>query len=112
MPDEPKPAAKPERDVVLLRGPTEDGKGLRVLRAKADTLSVGEVRPLEDGKPLVDGELVRLRPHEDTPAVCDVEVVHKVSTRSGPPQVATAAYRERWAEIFDRSSTCGDERPN
>ncbi len=109
--------AKPEQDVVLLRGPTEDGKGMRVLRAKADTLSLGEVRPLEEGKPLHEGEIVKLRAHKDAPQVCDVEVVHKVTgpavtRRTGPPQVASEAYRQHWDEVFKKVEDDGDERAN
>lgn len=105
MPDEP----KPEQDVVLLGGPTEDGKGVRVLRAKDDTLSTGEVRPLEEGKPLGEGEIVKLRAHKDAPRVCDVQVVHKIEAppraqrRTGPPQVASEAYRQRWDEVFKKT---------
>jgi hypothetical protein len=98
----PKEATKPE-DVVLLHSPTEDGEGVRVLRAREARLEVGEVRPLREGKPIA-GEVVKLTPREGAPRVCDVEVMTKVepesSARKGPAQVASHAYRASWERIF------------
>ena len=103
-----KPKSPPE-DVVLLSGPTADGAGIRVLRAREGRIEAGEVRPLEEGKPLA-GEVVTLRAREGAPRVCDVEVHYapKASDRareskrsaSGPHQVASDAYREQWQKIF------------
>jgi hypothetical protein len=90
-------------DVVLLTGPTEDGEGIKVVRAREERIEAGEVRPLKDGKPLGAGEIVKLAPRPGTPRVCDVEVLTKVGREergSGPPQVATSAYRESWERIF------------
>jgi hypothetical protein len=90
-------------DVVLLTGPTEDHEGIRVVRARDERIEAGEVRPLKDGKPLSGGEIVRLAPRDGAPRVCDVEVLAKVGPEvrgSGPPQVATSAYRESWERIF------------
>jgi hypothetical protein len=93
-------------DVVLLQGPTDDGEGIRVVRAREDRLEAGEVRPLKDGKPLASGEVVKLAPRPSAPQVCDVEVLAKVgealpSQPAGKPaQVATTAYRESWERIF------------
>lgn len=90
-------------DVVVLAGPTEDGKGANVLRVRPGHLEAGEVRPLEDGKPIA-GDVVRLKPRESAPAVCDVEVLHegpapeRRSTK--PAQVASRAYRKNWDAIF------------
>ncbi len=103
-------------DVVLVAGPTEDGQGLRVVRAREDRIETGEVRPLRDGQP-VTGDIVTLKPREKTPWLCDVEVQHeqrsKVAandtaalaplarpTRHGPAQVATEEYRDNWESIF------------
>lgn len=112
---------KAPKDVVLPFAPTEDGKGVRVLRAREDRVEAGEVRPAADGQPL-HGELVRLTPREDSPALCDVEVLHdpKASTtaatdgarsspalppkRTRPAQVATDTYREHWTQIFGEPS--------
>jgi hypothetical protein len=108
MPEDP-PDPPASADVVLLAGPTEDGEGIRVVRARDERLEAGEVRPLKDGKPLGTGEIVRLAPRPGAPRVCDVEVVAKLGAGgasgrdvrgAGPPQVATSAYRESWERIF------------
>jgi hypothetical protein len=100
----------PKPDVVLPFAPTDDGKGVRVLRARDDRVEAGEVRPVTEGQAL-HGELVRLSPREDTPALCDVEVLHDPrgakaeERRSRPAQVATDAYREHWTHIFGESES-------
>ena len=97
-------------DVVLLTGPTEDGEGIRVVRARDDRLETGEVRPLKEGKPIGKGEVVKLAPRAAAPQVCDVEVLAKVEpapearAHRKPAQVATHAYRESWERIFNVSS--------
>ncbi len=146
----PVPAAKPEKpgsDVVLIRGVTDDGKGLEVLRARDERLEIGQVRPLEEGKPLA-GDVVRLLPRPDAPYLCDVETQVRVPTpgasrdvsrvpqsgepqgfpgaerrvakeaaaehrplRSGPPQVATDAYRKNWDAIWSTRDK-GRDLPN
>jgi hypothetical protein len=101
MPDEPAP------DVVYLHSPTEDGDGVRVVRARQGRVEVGEVRPIAEGKPL-SGEIVTLRPREDAPRVCDVKVEYttpqpaaaRAEGAKGPAQVATAKYRDNWDAIF------------
>jgi hypothetical protein len=104
---------KPPQDVVLPIAPTDDGKGVRVLRAREDRVEAGEVRPLAEGQP-IHGEVVRLKPRQDSTAalpLCDVEVLHAPeksgtssssapSGRGRPAQVATDTYREHWTEIF------------
>lgn len=104
-------------DVALLGGPTSDGKGVSILRARQGRLEAGEVRPLESGKP-ISGEVVSLKPRPAFPLLCDVET--HVTTqepgtprkepegdvarrRSGPAQVASDAYRENWETIYLRS---------
>jgi hypothetical protein len=92
-------------DVVLLTGPTEDGEGIRVVRARNERIETGEVRPLKEGKPLGAGEIVKLAPRPGMPRICDVvEVVAKLEPADkrggGPPKVATHAYRESWDRIF------------
>jgi hypothetical protein len=123
-PKKPDPAGS---DVVLIHGVTDDGKGLRVLRARDERLELGLVRPLEEGKPL-QGDVVKLTPRPETPNVCDVETQVKVperapavlrgapssakteapakpegaaeARRKGPPKVASRAYRENWDAIW------------
>lgn len=92
-------------DVVMMHGATADGQGARVLRARPGRVDAGEVRPLQDGRPLTaSGEIVRLEPRADAPAVYDVKVEHAVGApgrpASGPAQVATRAYRESWERTF------------
>lgn len=96
-------------DVVLVHGRTEDKKGLRVLRARNEQLEIGEVRPIEEGKPL-QGDIVRLKPRPGLPLVCDVETEFKApapptgARHPGPARVATAAYRQNWDTIWNRPS--------
>lgn len=107
----------PGRDVALLYAPTDDGKGARVLRTREGHLETGEVRPVRDGQPLNQGELVRLSPREGAPCVCDVEVLHAAAPREPTPestapeapkgrpaQVATDDYRMNWDRIFGAPS--------
>lgn len=110
------PAAK--QDVVLLGPPTADGNGVHVLRAREERLEAGELRALEEGRP-VTGEVVSLRPREDNPRICDVADSYTPPTaakaaaaaRKGPAQVATDKYRDGWDEIFaNRSGAPGDRR--
>jgi hypothetical protein len=95
-------APQKKDDVVLLHSPTADGEGIRVLRARDNRLEAGEVRPLREGKPLhQNAELVTLKPRESAPFVCDVESSTAIGVpASGPPQIATKAYRESWERIF------------
>ncbi len=110
-------------DVVLLHGATDDGQGVKVLRARSGRVEAGEVRPLREGRPLAaGGEVVRLAPRKDAPALFDVHVEHVVSAApgpshepasaperrereghaalSGPAQVANRAYRDSWERTF------------
>jgi hypothetical protein len=108
-------SAEPDgNDVVLIRGRTQDGKGLSVIRRRDDRLEHGLVMPLENGKP-IQGEVVRLRPRREFPLLCDVQVEYSQSSENaqlasdtravtkGPGQVATEQYRANWDRIFDRS---------
>lgn len=98
---------------MLIRGATEDGKGLSVLRLRGEQLEAGAVRPLEEGKP-IHGEVVRLRPRESMPLVCDVEVElpaqelepegASVEARKGPAQISSPRYRKNWDAIWKKSS--------
>lgn len=101
---------KPPRDLAILQGPTEDGKGARVLRLKDGELSAGEIRPAREGEPIADRELVKLTPlHEGAP-VCEVEVLHAPQrperpsedkpAQQRPARVSTESYRKNWAAVF------------
>ena len=94
------------KDVVLLGPPTADGAGVHVIRARHERIEVGELRALQEGRPIV-GEIVTLTPREANPRVCDVTESYCPSAaqpaqlgHKGPANVATDAYREGWDEIF------------
>lgn len=125
--DTPQKKQESGSDVVLIHGVTEDGKGLRVLRAREERVEVGQVRPLEHGKP-VQGDIVKLRPRPGRPYLCDVETelpAQAVSkplqqptdgvaptARKGPAQVASAAYRQNWDVIWSEPGRKKDELLN
>lgn len=93
------PQALADRDVVLVHG--ESPTGLRVIRSRRGQIELGEVRALREGQP-IHGEVVRLQP-TDTERVFEVDVVVEPPAdrgRSGPAQVASAAYRAQWDAIF------------
>ena len=99
------PATSTEKaptDVVLLGPPTADGAGIHVLRAREERLETGELRGLQEGRPIT-GEIVSLQPRKDNPRVCDVKQSYAPPTRAshkGPANVATEAYRDGWDEVF------------
>jgi len=112
------------QDVVLIHGPTEDQAGLRVLRARPQGIEIGEVRPLEEGKPLT-GEVVKLRPRPGAPRVCDVETQLSREEldrargappprlgHAGPPRVTTEAYRANWEAIYRAAPSSGSSDLN
>jgi hypothetical protein len=94
---------------VLLGPPTADGAGVHVLRARPEGLEAGELRAVEQGRPLT-GELLTLKPRAANGRVCDVvdsytppiAVAAPPPTLKGPAKVATAAYRDGWDEIFGK----------
>ncbi len=118
-PADPSEASSSKEDVVLVHGVTTDRKGLMVLRKRDDRIEAGEVRPVIPGAPLY-GDIVKLRPREDRPYLCDVETQFSLPTEPGkgdsraqvesgvrfaghgPPQVATSNYRDNWDKIWSR----------
>lgn len=76
-------------------------------RGEGAPVEAGVVRSVREGEPIV-GELVSLKPTEENPRLCDVEV--HVDRRpmspdhKGPRRVASDAYRDGWDAIF------GDKR--
>lgn len=93
-------------DVVFVHSKVESGEGFRVLRKRDDVIEIGEMRPVQEGKPLT-GEVVALRPRKDHDQIFDVEVLVSKEEirggslgRAGPAQVATSAYRSNWDAIF------------
>ena len=99
-------------DVVVPRKPTDDGKGMHVVRLRdAETeclVELAEVRPVVDGKPIPDTvEMIKLSPRTDLPAF-DVEVVVPRRELSGPPQVATERYMRNWESTFNSDAPDDD----
>lgn len=106
------PDKRPEDfDVVLMHGPTDDGAGSKVLRARPGRIEAGEVRPMADGRPIAPGgEVVRLERRADAKGLFDVHVDFKLpgpaesdvqsNALNGPAQVATRAYRDSWDRTF------------
>lgn len=97
-----KPDAPKKDDVLLMHSRTEDGKGIRVLRAREGKVEAGEVRALESGVP-IRGEVVSLTQRKDNPALWDVDVHCRVTpsrAHAGPARVSTRAYRDNWDAIF------------
>jgi len=96
-----------DSDVVVLCSPTADGEGVRAIRARLDRVELAEIRPLKEGLPVVAGEVARLRPREDMPLVCDVDVTYEVprspasSAHAGPPRISSESYRRNWDRAFN-----------
>jgi hypothetical protein len=94
-------------DVVLLRGRTPDGKGVRAVRSRPERIDLAEIRPLQEGRPIHDAELVRLHPREESPLLYDVEVQYGERDQGsvgheGPARVTSPEYRENWDAVFGR----------
>lgn len=109
--------ARPEKgdvDVAIVCGVSDDGQGVDIIRRRGERLEAGTVRRLEQGKP-IHGEVVRLRPREQFPMICDVEVEMPApgqppvgaATTGRPAQVATETYRKNWDAIYGRSKKPG-----
>jgi len=94
--------------VALVCGVSDDGHGVDIIRKRGERIETGTVRRLEPGKP-IHGEVVRLKPREHAPLVCDVEVELAAPSpsaappSSGPAQVATESYRKNWDAVYGRS---------
>jgi hypothetical protein len=105
---------KAELDVAIVCGVSDDGQGVDIIRRRGERIETGTVRRLEQGKP-IHGEVVRLRPREQFPMICDVEVemaapaqsTPGAATTGGPAQVATETYRKNWDAIYGRNKKPG-----
>ena len=105
--------AKAPTDVVLLGPPTTDGAGIHVIRAREERIETGELRALQEGRPIT-GEIVTLQPRKDNPRVCDVKESYAPPPakgaaslglgHKGPANVATDAYRDGWDEVFGKNA--------
>lgn len=109
--------ASASNDVALVHRVTPDG-AVHVIRRRGDTLEAGALRPVVEGAP-INGEVVALRPREDLPLLCDVDVLYappapakapeapppSAPRRKGPAQVATDRYRNNWDSIWSSKKT-------
>jgi hypothetical protein len=97
---------------------TPDGT-VHVIRRRGDQLEAGALQPLREGAP-IQGEVLSLRPRENCPLLCDVDVLYtppavakpaapaaaaRPARRKGPAQVATDEYRDNWDSIWSRKKT-------
>jgi len=101
-------------DVVFVHSKVESGEGFRIIRKRADVIEVGEIRPVQEGKPLT-GEMIKLTPRKEHEQIFDVEVLVSREElgrgglgHAGPAQVATTAYRSNWDAIFGAQEELGD----
>jgi hypothetical protein len=132
MPDSKRPRApRAPKDIAILNGPTEDGQGARVVRIREGEVSAGEIRPVREGEPINQHEIVRLRPLDAQQRVCEIEVLHapgadaaalnkgegkdssdesaaapgdtrrKRNDTPGPVRVSNPTYRKNWSTIFE-----------
>lgn len=96
----------------MVCGVSDDGRGIDIIRKRGERIETGTVRRLEQGKP-IHGEVVRLRPRESSPLICDVEVQVPAPAQSapavtsGPAQVATETYRKNWEAIYGSGRKSG-----
>lgn len=107
-----------KQDVVLLGPPTADGAGVHVIRAREERIETGELRALQEGKPIA-GEVLTLKPRKENPRVCDVADSFSADgarhSSKGPAKVSSQAYRDGWDEIFGAKSDpagAGGQKPN
>jgi hypothetical protein len=103
---ETKPRAKP-KDIAIVGGPTEDGQGAHVVRIRDGNVTTGEIRPVKEGEPITEREVVRLRPLDEQRRVCEVEVLHAPPTSTSEDarrraRVSSASYRKNWDAIFEQ----------
>jgi hypothetical protein len=108
---------RPKDDVLFVHSPAAEGDGYRVIRKREDTIEVGEIRAVQEGRP-IHGDLVKLKPREEHDRLFDVEVLasreelqgRAALGHAGPAQVATASYRANWDSVFGAADD--SELPN
>jgi hypothetical protein len=105
-------------DVLFVHSPNESGDGFRVIRAREDSVQVGEIKAVKEGEP-IKGDLVRLTHRKESSRLFDVEVVLSqqdtaaaARRAAGPPQVATESYMRNWETIFGAREKKQDALPN
>jgi hypothetical protein len=107
-------APPPNDDVLFVHSANEEGNGLRVIRKRTDRIELGELRNVEEGKPIT-GDLVKLHKRAESDRLFNVETVlardehtPKLAAGHGPAQIATNRYRKNWDDIFGRVDAIED----
>lgn len=78
-----------------------DGSRVCVRHTEDHQVGLGVMRPIEDGKPVLDGEVVSLQRIEgDRFAITTLY-------HAGPPKVTFPAYRDGWDRIFGKEPEVG-----
>lgn len=105
-------AAAAPSDVALVHRITAEG-AVHIIRRRGDQLEAGALEPLREGAP-IQGEVVALRPRENFPLLCDVEVLYtppqavaakppaRAPRRKGPARVTSDDYRDNWDSIWKK----------
>jgi len=84
-----------------LRIGAEIAPNTRLVERRGERNGVGTLMPLREGQPIPEGsELVKITPGEDE--WHDVETLYRHESLSGPPQIATPAYRDGYDRIFGK----------
>jgi hypothetical protein len=106
----------PQADLAVILDRTEDNDGYQIMRRRGadQPVEFGTIRPLREGKS-IDGEVVTLKPRQDAPWLCEVNVeladprkTQPEPAPHGPAQVATSQYRQGWDAIWGNAP--GDRR--
>lgn len=87
----------------ILVGPqiAPDGSCVCLRHTDEHQVGLGVMRPIEDGKPVLNGEVVSLQRIEgDRYAVTTLY-------HAGPSKVSTPAYRDGWDRIFGKEQEVG-----
>ncbi|MFO0762907.1 MAG: hypothetical protein U0359_41105 [Byssovorax sp.] len=101
-------APPPKEDVLFVHSPTEGGDGVRVIRKREDSIEVGELRAVQEGKP-IHGDVIKLSPRPEHERLFNVEVLvpraeppkpAPARSHPGPARVANDTYRANWEAIF------------
>lgn len=95
-----------KRHPALWVGTTKDGNPLFHRRGES---GLREMRPLKEGQPIGDGEIVTLHETNLSPVLWESESHGRVSTgHDGPARYTTQAYRDNYEANFGRK----DDLPN
>lgn len=102
-----KPTKPPPADFAILGAPTEDGQGAHLVRIREGSISAGEIRPVKEGEPVTNREVVRLHPLDAERRVVRVETLHapepppESQSLSRPARVSNERYRKNYDAIFE-----------